>query len=260
MKNSSVYPCPTKKGHWEFDCLVSVRGVRRHLQSGYVYKSAREAGKALKTKKIALMTQREPSNREIFSVLAFRYYEQLREELKPTSYWQTYLFIERNLRKRYGDMSVGEVFLEENLHDFRESLYHTEKTEKTKNRVMQQFLAMAVFGYDHEVLADYELRRARVALKPFHGGDPIRKGRKAMTLEQYQKFIAAFRPDDKRKVLIQFLFATGCRIGEAAAVQINDYDPEKMSSSLIRLWLTKPKRAPLCCRLRRPRRVFAKCL
>jgi integrase len=227
MKMPSVYLCPTKAGHWKFDSQVSVRGVRRHLQSGYVYSSASEAAKALKSKKIALLAQRDGKRSDPFSTLTFRYYESLRERMKPTSYWETYLLIEKNLRKPFDQLSVALAFSEENLHAFRENLYLSKKSEKTKNRILHQFLAMALFGNDHEILADFELKRAKASLTPFHGGEDIKEPRRAMSVEEYRCFMKAFRKDDKRKVLFQFLFATGCRIGEAAAVQIRDFNPAK---------------------------------
>lgn len=133
-----------------------------------------------------------------------------------TSYLQGY-FCKNDVKKIYTN-----YFLENIRNDISKLTY----SRNYKNRIIALFNEISEFAYNNSMINEHHLKKVRLIMIPLPGFD-IKPKHNIWTKEQYKKFIATFNDNDKYKVLFQWLFFSGCRIGEALALMWSDYDPQK---------------------------------
>lgn len=87
---------------------------------------------------------------------------------------------------------------------------------------------MVSHGFDQGRVSAASSRRAKAILQPF-GNDSldVPAQRRALTPEEYHRFISAFKADGKHHVLFEAFFFLGCRRGELEGLQWGDIDREK---------------------------------
>lgn len=240
-KYSGIYRCASYPKMYKYDIhLEKEPGMVVHLHSGYIYETAKKASEALSSRIDLEKSRGKISDSSVFSWLLEKYCGHLKDDMKATSFWQTKMMLQRCLcsgKEGWPDFSalpIKEVFTQERMEGFRSFLaaYKSPKSGRLfsrdyKNRILFHLKQIAEFAFDRGMISQEELRNARVFLPDFKSDAeiPLRK-RTALTPEQYAAFIDTFTHDDKWRYLFEFLFDTGCRIGEALALEIGDYDPE----------------------------------
>ncbi len=85
---------------------------------------------------------------------------------------------------------------------------------------------IASFGFENGWVSPEGYRNSKVCLTPF-GNDSfeVSSEKKALTPEEYKKFIATFADGDRYKVLFEVFFYLGAWCGEMEGLQWKDYGP-----------------------------------
>lgn len=105
----------------------------------------------------------------------------------------------------------------DDLMEWRAELSQTDYSTRTKNTSIS--LVKSVFTYASEV---YDFKNPAVLLKKFKMSDiEVMQEMKVWTPEEFNKFIGEVK-SEKYKLFFEFLFWTGCRRGEAIALQKKD--------------------------------------
>jgi integrase len=95
-----------------------------------------------------------------------------------------------------------------------------------KNRILSKLREIASFGFENGWISPDGYRNSKVCLAPV-GNDSfeVSNEKRALTPEEYKKFIATFVDGDRYKVLFETFFYLGARCGEMKGLQWKDYDP-----------------------------------
>jgi len=128
---------------------------------------------------------------------------------------------------RFDSQSSNTVYSADFLKKFRKKIIDSGLSQSRINKILATFRDVSEFAFNREIIPLNAYRRSRTFLEPISGHHPINRRYKIWTIGQYKEFIATFDDNDKYRVLFKWLFFSGCRIGEALALQWKDFSTEE---------------------------------
>lgn len=121
----------------------------------------------------------------------------------------------------YNDAPIDRITRSDVLK-FREKLQAEELATRTKNRGIRY--VKAVFAFADKV---YSIPDVTVVLKPFKLTAEDKAEANVWSVEEFNRFIECV-PAREYKLFFDFLFWTGCRRGEAMALQYTDFKDDRV--------------------------------
>jgi integrase len=131
-------------------------------------------------------------------------------------------------------MSTDEVYSGDSLDRWRSSFLA--KTagigQKRVNWILHHLQEISKYAFETGAVGKQGLRLSMLASERVRERPAPKTKYTVWTYDQYQRFISTFDDGDRYIVLFQWLFFSGCRIGEALALQWSDVDFEKSEVSI----------------------------
>lgn len=219
-----------KTGKWDINRLVKrPDGTYAHLhRRGYSNPKAAEADLLRLVKKISEgPTSSSPKKSEkTLSFLASAYLAEKETKVRLSTFEATKGLIGSDILPHIGGRKASAAFQKESLSVFRSAVSKMPVSAERKSRIMGVMREIAGFGFAKDLVTADGYRNAQSILQPF-GDDSsdVRAEKRALTPEEYKKFIATFADGDRYKILFEVFFYLGCRCGELQGLQWRDYDP-----------------------------------
>ncbi len=210
-------------------------GSRRHFQRrGYGSRKEAEADSD-RAKEVFIESNGYSPDESSFSCLIDTYMSHESSKLKPTSAHSERLLLTRWPGRYFKGKSVASSFTSKELSLFRAWLLReSSKHPDLGNRVFRDLTRMSEYAFNMGFISMDELRLARTQFETVKREVPPSPEPKTWSIEEYRKFIGTFDPNDRFIVLFQWLFFSGCRIGEALGLEWRDIDIQGRSVSISR--------------------------
>lgn len=216
---------------WMIDTTVTLPDGRRfHLKKrGYLRKSDAvddfENQVNLAYQRFGFIKIKENSKVIIESFLKYK-----KSRIRLSSYTSVKGLM-RFLQGYFYKNAVNDIYSNIYLDKIRSDILSLELSRSRKNKLINLFKEISLFAYNNDFLNEEHLKRTRLIMIPAPGFD-TKKVHHIWSPAQYKKFISTFDDNNKYKVLFQFLFFTGVRIGEALALTWEDIDFENKLVSI----------------------------
>jgi integrase len=226
-KGNGVKRDPNTPGHWMIDTAIfsdDGKRLRLHVR-GYLKRI--DAIRDL-DRQVALLRMKKGSKpaKGSFVELCENYISHQRDLLKPTTFHD----LERDVRSRIEKPFVGStiefVYSGDALEKWRKDfLSKTQKISQSRvNWILFHLEDLSNYAFRTGAIGEQGLRLGLIASERVRERIHPKKTYHVWTYEQFAAFIKTFDGDDRNVVLFQWLFFSGCRIGEALALQWSDVD------------------------------------
>jgi len=218
---------PLKTGFWKIDENLTVAPKKyKHLEvTGYASKKDAETDLPVQE---ALFRERHDFNKshDSFDGLCDRFLASQKEVKKPTTWHDLERDVKSRLAAPLKGKSVNEVFSGDTLERWRRQfLKDTEAiSSKRVNLILADLEKMGKFSFELGIIGEAGYRRVLLSSERISQRIKPKIRYQIWNHDQYKAFINTFSADDKYIVLFQWLFFSGCRIGEALALQWSDVD------------------------------------
>ncbi len=169
-----------------------------------------------------------------FDELADQYLTYFSERVKPSTLVLANSLVDYHIKRFFKGRTLKDVYNTISMERFRSHVTGSRYSQSWKNKILSALLNISEFGFNRNALTPDMYRAAKIYLESIRGQDPIPTRYTIWTKEQYRLFINTFSDHDKYKVLFQWLFFSGTRIGETLALQWKDFDFSNM-----RIWVAK---------------------
>lgn len=226
---------PLKENEWMIDESIKMPdGSFSHFgKTGY--KTKKEALDDC-ARQEALFIQRRgfEQSKDSFSNLCKMFLAHTKTLRKPTTYHD----MERDIRDRIENKLLGkstaEVFSGSCLSNWREDFLKDTAalSQKRVNWILSFMEKIGHFGFEIGCVSEQGLRLSMLASERVPERVSPKKSYTIWSYEDYRKFIGTFDEGDRYIVLFQWLFFSGCRIGEALAIQWKDLDLDRQIANI----------------------------
>lgn len=231
MAKGAVRRCDNNPKKWMIDTTITFKDGRRFHLKKRGYSTRREAIEdydhqvELAHKRLGYKRVKENAGALIEAFLEFK---------KARVRLSTYLNIKAitlHFSHYFYKNAVKNLFTASKLEKIRNEIANLDLSRARKNKIIGTFKQVVELAYIRSMVNENHLKLVRLTMIPLPGFD-VKAKHKIWTIEQYKKFIATFEDNDKYKVIFQWLFFSGCRIGEAVALTWSDYDQDKKVVSI----------------------------
>jgi len=218
---------PDRPGFWKIETSVKMSdGKWHHLKAlGYQRRSL-----AVEDKPRQLSMLRDRMGfapvKGSMSELCESYIAHMKNRLKPTTFHDMERDVRARIEKPFQGKSVREVFSGDSLERWRQRFLAetADLTQKRVNWIMSHMENISRYAFLIGSAGEPGLRLGLSASERVKGRIHHKTSYSVWTYDQFLKFISTFSDDDRYAVLFQWLFFSGCRIGEALAIQWSDVD------------------------------------
>ena len=175
-----------------------------------------------------------------FASLAELYLEDLKANRKHSSFVTANSTLKNRILPTFGDVPISAIS-PGMIRRWQNDLMNTNLSASYINRIDGVFRAVIAFAVRYCGLKESPIENTKRA------GEAKSEEMKFYTAEQYERFIATFKPGSRHRLIFNMLFYTGCRIGELLAITAGDIDLEHETMRISKTWdstlgaATKPK-------------------
>jgi integrase len=227
---NGVFKDPNNPKLWMINKLIRLPdGKRGHVQKKGFY-SKKEALNAIPKIEAQYLTKRGfQASKGSFSSLIDDYLDYKKDLLKPSSWYTQKVSIEKNIKSFFLGMATNAVFTQFNLKKFRSHLIEQSISQDTKNVIIRWLYDIADFAVTRKIITTDMYLIAKLNSAALKGQEAPKIQYSIWTKDQYKIFISTFSDNDRNKILFQWLFFSGCRVGEARALVWDDFDPNNQT-------------------------------
>lgn len=226
---------PLKEGEWMIDESIKMPdGSFSHFdKTGY---KTRKQALDDRQRQVALFIQRKgfEQSKDSFSNLCEAFLAHMKSLRKPTTFHDMERDVRDRIEKRLFGKSTDDVFSGSCLSDWRESFLRETKdlSQKRVNWILSFMEKIGRFGFETGLVSEQGLRLSMLASERVPERVSPKKSYTVWSYEDYRRFIGTFDPGDRYIVLFQWLFFSGCRIGEALAIQWKDINFDRQTADI----------------------------
>lgn len=169
-----------------------------------------------------------------FSTLCQSFLSHMKDRRKPTTFHDMERDIRSYIEDPFEGMSVDEVYSGDSLSRWRSAFLSKTSSigQKRVNWILHHFEILSRYAFETGSIGESGLRLSMLASERVRERLSPKTVYVVWSFEQYQKFISTFDDGDRYIVLFQWLFFSGCRIGEALALQWSDVNFGKNEVSI----------------------------
>lgn len=220
---------------WMIDTTVTFPdGTRKHLtKRGYWSKgTADKAYPGVEAEFIAKSGFKP--KRQTIDALVEDYFAWKSERVRRSTLNGVKLTINKHFRNFFRGHQVTAVYTIGFLQKFRKYVIHLPHTQTRRNVIFKMVSDLTEYAATRKIISSDMWLLSKMYTESIRGQDDQKKQYSIWSHEQYKSFIDTFSDNDKYKVLFQWMFFSGARIGEVRALQWGDYDPVNK-----RIWINK---------------------
>ncbi|MFA5235706.1 MAG: site-specific integrase [Bacilli bacterium] len=226
---------PENKRYWMIDTTVKFPDGRSgHLKRRGFYSKATAEAAYYRLESEFLLKRGYVLTKTTFDKLIDAYVEYKNNKVKPTTLYNVKVMIKTHISAFFNGQSLKSVYTVFHLTLFRKRIIAAENQQSWKNKIFRVFMEISEVAYLRKIIDSEMFRLAKLYSDPISGQYDPAPTYTVWSKEQYRDFINTFDKNDKYKVLFQWMFFSGSRIGETSAIQWKDYDPEKKT-----VWISK---------------------
>lgn len=224
---SAFKRCDYNPKKWMIDTTITFEdGSRRHFKRrGYPTKQAAQADFE-RAKNEFMKKSGFTTIKGTFEELLQLYLDFEKTRLKESSWLARESFFRLYVVPFFNNKQIRNCFTLSELSKFKEHINNLDLSINRKNTILSEMRLFGKFSYKRDLISEKQNRLISLCCEPFPKEITPPSKYTVWTFPQYQKFIQTFDNNDKYKVLFQFLFYTGIRIGELLALQWKDFDEE----------------------------------
>lgn len=216
---------PRKPKYWMIDTTIKLPdGTYAHLQkTGFETKN--EAFVSYYQVLSDFLAKRDfKSVNEDVNKLIESYLDYQKNNLKISTFFSYKVLINKHILSYFKGMPLRVAFTQFHLSAFKKNIVkQTELSQDSKNKILRTLKSIGEFGYLRKLISPEAHRLILLNTIPIKGHAEIKKPAKIWTKDQYNHFISSLKDNNKYKVLYQWMFFSGARIGEVCALQWGDF-------------------------------------
>lgn len=214
-------------GKWMIDTSVSIGGKRHHIcRRGY--ESKKEAMEDLSFQISGLVEKakrKEAAAGKNFQDLMNAYLDYIPTKIRQHTVDNQAQIIRQHILPAFGKYDVIQCTDPIILGKWRMKMGSLPVKIHRRNYILMVMREILRRGMRVGMIQDAAFAKAEVALEPFSNDTAeVKSERRALTHEEYRKFIDTFAYTDKYQALFRLGFYTGARISELIGLQWEDID------------------------------------
>ena len=215
------------KGTWTSQIwVVDWQGKKKHKKKrGFATKK-----EALEWERSILLTTKSDMSMKLADFVGI-YFRDKENELKQRTIRNKKYMIEQHIVPSLGNRAMDSITPSDIIQ--WQSMIRNQGFKETYQRMIQNQMT-ALFTHATKI---YDLKENPCSkVKRMGKADADKKQLQFWTVEEFSQFIQTFEKGSRYHVLFDFLFYSGCRIGETLALTLNDFDFQKNTVSITKTY------------------------
>jgi len=162
----------------------------------------------------------------IFDNLIDEWLEYRKDKIKPTTLYYTTNGVNKHIRPYFSGQDINLVYTYDKLRGIRRHIVDMPLTQARRNVILRWLKEITEYAFNRKLITSDMYLSSKMPFEPLKGHETPKTSNMTWTIDQYNAFISTFSDKDRYKVLFQFMFFSGCRVGEVRALTWADYDQE----------------------------------
>ena len=222
-----VRRCDYNPKRWMIDTTITFPdGTRKHFKKRGYFSKADALADFERAKNEFISKAGYKSVRGDFAALIDLYISYQSTKVRPSTLTGIIGRINKYIKPEFDNKKLEQIYSLQSLNNFKNNINSLDVSNAHKNRVLTDMRQISEFAYKREFISDSLYKRSQIALESINNNEIQKTNYTVWTFEQYQQFIKTFNDNDPYKVLFQWMFYSGARIGETLALQWKDFDPD----------------------------------
>ena len=227
---------------WYFDVYYkNIFGERKEKKSKY-FKTKKDAKEAEKEFLKKIESQNENNEKNTLHKIIDEWLPWKQNIIKSTTYYNIELMVDKYIKSFFDkNLLINELYTS-NIYAWKEHINKECKTKRHQNKIIgyfQEILQYAIDNYDFNKKTANKLQKYRLEKTHKQINDALMN---YWTYDQFYIFINYVKDKDKLYyILFNFLYFTGVRFGEMAALTWKDINLERKTIRINKTLVTKIK-------------------
>jgi integrase len=167
------------------------------------------------------------SSKESFNNLIEEYVKYKSQRVKISTMAGIQGIIRTHFESIFHGKCIKNVYTSYQLEKFRSHVISLPCSQRHRNKILFLMKELSEYAFTRGIIGTEMYRLSRLSTEAISGQETIQTSYHIWTKDQYRQFINTFDENDKYRVLFQWMFFSGARIGETIALQWKDFDSIK---------------------------------